>query len=496
VADSTTINAKEGNIAVNTDEPEVLITTIDQNNVGMHEDPTTGVQAIQVLLGYFYDPRTLTLTRGPFLIMGNSQGNGQITRHDVKYNPVSRQYIVVGNARQYENGIDLLMISRVNPQSVAGIDEPRVDTFVYDGLSNGLNYDDVSVAVSPQNGNFIIVAEHRVPDEANEAVFGSLFNSAGVALTTTPTRIDQLQSIGDEDDPDVIYLPKGNVFLYVGNTDGTLLQNKIVGTVIQTTTNDSGNLELSGVEQSLASPTGPAQGHPGSIENPFNGEIVTAFDAGNDTSLGELSYYTIGAGPSYTFTEARPQAPYLAGPVAGNPFRHQHPQLAADPNSGVMLIGYQARNSTVGYPNGYVFSVLDTNGAVMPSQLGAPYYLIGTVAGAIDTGVNFHNIKYDPFSDSFLAMGTAGASGTRAVYLASVTVTSLHLPPRPPLTITRSDNSVIVRWPASASDYILKSAGVITAPTWTTVSGSPVQNGAFLEQTVPISGNAFFRLEK
>jgi hypothetical protein len=173
----------------------------------------------------------------------------------------------------------------------------------------------------------------------------------------------------------VIYLTEKDVYLYVSNTDASgLLINKIVGSIIQTAPDSSGHLRVNGAEQSLAVRTGAAQGHPASIESPFNGEIITAFDTGgNDVSTGELSYFTIGAGPSYLFTSARPQVPYLNGPADGNPFRHQHPQLAADPNSGVFLLGYQARSSTLGYPNAYVFSVLDADGAVMPSQLGTPY---------------------------------------------------------------------------------------------------------------------------
>jgi hypothetical protein len=495
VADINSINAKEGNLAVNTDEPEILITTVDQSNSGGYIDPTTGNAAVEALVGYFYDPRTLALKRGPFFIMGNSQGNGQITRHDVKYNPVSHQYNVVGCARQYDNGADLLMIARVNPDSAAGAGDPLVAVLIYDGLTNTLSYDDVAVAVSDQNGNFIVVAEHKVAGEG-EGCYGALFGPDGTVLTPTPTRLDLLQSIGDEDDPDVVYLPKMDVFLYQSNTDGGPLANKIVGAIIQTTPDGSGNLQLSGPEQSLAITTGPAQGHAASIESPFNGEIVTAFDTGgNDQSTGEISYFTIGAGPSYSFAEARPQAPYLAGPAPGNPFRHQHPQLAADPNTGVFVLGHQGRNSTVGYPNAYVFSVLDANGAVMPSQLGAPYFLIDTPAGPTDTGANYHNIKYDPFSDSFVAVITAGNSGSRVVYLGSVTVTSLHLE-QVRLTIERSSGNVIIRWPASATGYALQSTSSLTTPNWAPAGGMPMPDGDFLKVTVPISGTQFFRLAK
>jgi hypothetical protein len=272
--------------------------------------------------------------------------------------------------------------------------EPLIDVSIYDGLTNTLSYDDVAIAVST-NGNFIVVAERKqTPGASTEGTYGALFGPDGTVLTPTPTRLDVLQPDGDEDDPDVVYLPLKNVFLYLSNTDAPGgLANRIVGTVIQTTPDAGGNLQLSGPEQSLASTTGPTQGHPASIENPFNGEIITAFDTGgNDRSTGELSYSRIGAGPSYTFTQARSQVPYLAGASQFNPFAHQHPQLAVDPNSGVFAIGYQARNSSVGLPNAYVFSLLDTNGALMPSQLGAPYFLVDSVAGAIETTVNFHNI--------------------------------------------------------------------------------------------------------
>jgi hypothetical protein len=494
VADAATINALGGNLAVNTDEPEILITTVDETNRGGYTDPTTDLPAVQALVGYFYDPRTLTPTRGPFFIMGNSRG--AINRQDVKYNPFSKEYIVAGCARTYDGTLDLVMISRLQPHSAAGANNPLINVFVFDGLMNGQSYDDVALAVSPRNGNFILVAEHKVAGEG-EGTYGALFGPDGFAITPTPTRIDRLQPVGDEDDPDVVYLPQKDVFLYISNTDGGPLANKIVGTVIETVDNGTGNLQLSGSEQPLASTSGPVQGHPASIENPFNGEIVTAFDiGGNNVSNGELSYFTIGGSPSYTFAQARSQAPYLVGSGANNPFAHQHPQLAADPNSGVFLIGYQAINSVIGLPNAYVFSVLDTNGAVMPSQLGTPYFLIDTVAGPVDTAVNYHNIKYDPFSDSFLAVATAGASGARTIYLASVMVTSMHLPPPPRLTIARDGNNVVIRWPVAATGYQLQATSDMVGASWAAAGGTSTVEGDMVKVTLPMSGNRFFRLEK
>lgn len=486
------LSPKEGNIAVNTDEPEVLVTTIDENNSGAYIDPTTGNPAVQSLIGYFYDPRTLTLKRGPFFIMGNA--NGQITRHDVKYNPVSHQYNVVGNARTYDPApADLIMIARVNPDSIAGVNDPLVNVFVYDGLANTLSYDDVSIAVSPKNGNFIVVAEHKVASEG-EGVYGALFSSSGAVLTPTPSRLDLAPVSGssDEDDPDVVYLPRKDVFLYVSNTDNNGLVNKIVGSVVQTTPS-GGNLQISGAEQLLSPGTG-TQGHPASFENPFNGEILTAYDGGNGTSIGKVSYYTIGAGPAYSFTSVRPEISYLAG-SGSNPFTQQHPQFAADPDSGVIVLGHYANGSSVGYPNAYVFSLLDTDGALLPSQLSIPYFLADSVAGPVDTGPDYHNVKYDRFSDSFIAVFTGGGSPTRVTYLTALSVTSSYLAP-PTLTITRSGANAILRWPATAVTYTLKATSSLTSPSWLPVGGTPNQVGAQLELTVPVSGNKFYRLEK
>jgi hypothetical protein len=495
VTDFNTINAKEGNVAANTHEPEILVTTIDQNNSGGYLDPTTTNTAVQAVIGHFYDPRTLISTRGPFLIMGNSLG--QITKHDVEYNAFSREYVIVGRAlARGPAGENLLMISRVNPNSVAGANEPLINVFVHDGLTNGLNYDDVSIAASAQNGNFIVVTEHNVAGESGEAAFGSMFSPTGGVLTPTATRLDLAQSTGDEDDPDVVYLPQKNIFLYISNTDGGPLFNHIVGSVIQTTPL-GGNLQVSGPEQSLSTGTG-TQGHPSAIENPFNGEIITAYDFGNGTAQGNLSFYNIGAGPAYTFTEARPEVAYFSG-AAPNPFRHQHPRLAADPNSGVILVAHQAYQSGVGLPNGYVFSLFDSTGTKMPTQLGTPYFLADSF-GVVETGPNDHSVTYDPSSDSFVAVFTANdpLGGNRVTYLASVSVTSSHLAAQPALTIERSGNDIVIRWPASATGYTLESSPGLTTPVWTgPAGGTPVPDGQFLKVTIPApTGTAFFRLER
>jgi hypothetical protein len=501
VSQVDTISAKEGNMAVNTEAPEVLVTTIDQNNSGGYVDPTSGNVAVQAIVGYFYDTRTLTLKRGPFFIMGNGSlgGTGQINRHDVKYNPVSHQYVVVGNARAYSaDATDVLMIARVNPDATAGANEPLADVFVYDGLTTSfaspLSYDDVSVAVSTKNGNFIVVAEHKEDSPSGEGAYGALFGPNGAVLTPTPAKLDLLQPTGDVDDPDVAYLPNKDVFFFFSNTDMSGgIGNHIVGSVVQTIA-AGGKLQVSGPEQSLSPGTG-VQGHPAVVENPFNGEIITAYDFGNGTAQGNLSYSKIGAGPGYAITQARSEIPYLAG-TGANPLKHQHPQLAVDPVSGLFIVGYQARESSVGLPNAYVFNLLDSDGAMMPSQFGkVPYYLTDNPAGPIDTGANYHNVKYDPSSGSFIVAFTAGNNPSRVLYLASLTVTSSHLAP-PSLTIERSGTSVVIRWPATAVGYALKATSSLASPVWAAAGGTPVADGAFLKVTLPVASGSFFRLER
>jgi hypothetical protein len=105
-------------------------------------------------------------------------------------------------------------------------------------------------------------------------------------------------------------------------------------------------------------------------------------------------------------------------------------------------------------------------------------------------------VKYDPFSDSFIVVATAGNSGSRAVYLASLAVTSLHLAQPVALSIQRSGANLIVRWPASATGYSLQSSSSLHAPQWLPAGGVPEREGDSLKVTLPASGTRFFRLVK
>jgi hypothetical protein len=274
------------------------------------------------------------------------------------------------------------------------------------------------------------------------------------------------------------------------------LANRIVGSVIQTTAAD-GKLQVSGPEQVLAADTGATQGHPAAIENPSNGEIITAYDFGNGTAQGNLSYYTIGAAPGFAFTEARPQVPYLNG-SGGDPLKHQHPQLAADPESGMIVVGYQAFESSVGYPNAYVFNLLDKNGAIQPGPFGAVPYFLTDSFGAISGSVNYHNIVFDPQSDSFIVAFNAPtpAGANQRTYISSFSVSSESAGSSVTLAVARAGANVILRWPVGATGFVLETTSNLGTPGWQPVAGVPVADGQELTVTVPATGTAFYRLKR
>ncbi len=493
------ISSKEAGVAANTLEPEVLVTTIDSANTAGLTDPITGQVALAALIGRFYDPRTLTPTSDPFIIVGNPVGD--ITRHDVKFNPVSKQYVVVANARASSPaGLDVPLIALVKTATDAGTGSPVAKAFVYDE-DTSYSYDDVAVAVSTKNGNFLMVAEYKFPDEG-EGVVGALFSSTGDLLSTGENRLDLLQSVGDEDDPDVTYLPAEDAFLYIVNTDNSNgstgpYGNRIVGAVVDTLPDGQGNL-VTRTEQPLADgqPAGTAEGHPAALENPFNGQVITAFDAGNGTANGTLSYLSIGPAPTYTFTPAGPEVPYLDG-TSGDPFNHQHPQLAADPDHGVIVVGFNATGSTVGNPEAYAVTLLGPDGQPLPSQLGAPY-LLADAPGGISNSANDHNIKYSPATGSFV-VAYAGTNPA-VTYLAALEVTASATTPggEVAVSIRTVANNLEVSWPADATDYVLQSSAALGPnSSWTAVSATPTQSGGTNTVGVTPTGSAqFYRLAK
>lgn len=490
------VTAKDSNLAASSDTPEVLVVSVDSTNAGNYTDPITQQPATMAMVGRFYDPRTLTPTSEPFIIFGNPSGT--LNRADVKYNPVSKQYVVVANARAYNAaGKDVALVAVVNPP--AGATPTVVKAFAHDPETDEA-YDDVSVAVSTRTGNFLLVAERKFTGEG-EGTVGALYDKTGTRLTAAFTRLDLLQTIGDEDDPDVVYLPERDAFLYVSNTDNSngstgTLGNRIVGSIVDPAPDAQGRLVVR-TEQPLGDgdPAGTPEGHPSSLLNPFNGQLITAYDAGNGTAAGDLSYYNIGPAPAFAFTQAQPEVPYLRG-TGGNPLKQQHPQLAADPVHGVILLGFNATGSEVGLPEAYVFRLLGPDGRPLAGQLGAPYFL-ADAPGGLGTSVNYHNVKFSPASGSFVAAYTSTPGIT---YLAALEITSSHLPSaeQPSLSVARSGGSVVLSWPASATGYQLQSqSGALVAGTWQPSGLTPTVEGSVARVTVPANGAAqFYRLAK
>jgi hypothetical protein len=484
----------EAAVAAHTTEPEVLVVSIDTANTIGFNDPISGQVATAAVVGRFYDPRTLAPTSEPFGILGNPSAG--FTKLDVAFNPVSRQYVVTSNARSSSptsNHVPHLAL--VNPASVAGANSPLVRAFAYQPDTD-TNFDDLALAVSTRNGNILLAAERNFPGEG-EGTVGALFDKDGVLLTPEFTRFDKLQTVGDEDDPDVVYLADRDVFLYVSNTDNSngstgTLSNRIVGSIVQTVPDSQGVLQTT-VEQPLGDGLPGTEGHPASLLNPFNGQLLTAFDHGNSTPNGEISYYNIGAGPTYAFTSARAEVPYLSG-VAGNPFKHQHPQFAVDPAKGVIVLGHQTFDSELGLPAAYVATLLGPDGLPLPSQLRLPYFVADSGAN-IGTGPNVQNVKYSPVSGSFLIVFNAGGLTS----LAALQVTSSHLPvaEAPELTIAADGANVVISWPAPSTGFVLQASSNLIPAAWGAAAGTVVEQGGRKTVTVsPSDATRFYRLNQ
>lgn len=491
------LSARECSVAASTNEPELLVTYIDPDNVGTFVDPISGLWPQGVMTGRFYDATTLQPTSDPFIVFGNP--DGQLSRNDVKYNPVSKQYVVVSNARGLGGGSDVALVALVNPASVAGENSPVAKAWVNDPGSDQ-SYDDVSVAVSSKNGNFLLACERKAAGEG-ESTVGVLYDQNGARLTPPYTRVDLLQSIGDEDDPDVIYHEDLDAFLYISNTDNSngstgTLSNRIVGSLVGTVPDGQGQLVV-GPEQPLGDglPEGRAEGHPAAVVNPSNGELIVAYDAGNGTAQGDLAYVTIGVAPEtfdFSFTPSMPEVPYLDG-ADGDPFNHQHPQLAADPVSGVIAVGMNATGSALGIPDAYAFVLLGPDGLPLPSQLGAPYFLADS-PGGLGNSANYHQLRYSPVSESFVAVFSSGAGVT---YLASFAVLPSEVGPvePPPLAITRDSGGIMITWPASASGFDLQSTGTLSPADWQSSGLTPTVEGDQSKVTVtPEAAAQFYRL--
>ena len=423
---------KEAALAINTTSPEVLFTTISSPfdfGSGADEliDPITGEASTEALVGYFYNPITMEPVGEPFVIVGNPDGGLQ--KHDVKYNPISNQYnVVVAADSRGSAGSRVLLVGIINPADVAGPENRIASAFVHEEDSD-VSFQDTAVATSTRNGNFLIVAEYQLPDQG-EAVVGMLFDSAGTLLSPPVTRLDQIVPEADEDDPDVVYLPENDAFLFLTNTDNEQNPNVITGAIIGANVDAEGNLVI-GEQQILGQRrlAGTNQGHPSAIENPFTGEFIGAFDYDNGADGGDLFYFNIGSAPNYVLTEARPQIPYLES-LDNNPYNHRHPQMALDFNSGVIALMTNPHGSVASEPlrNGIGFTLLGKDGTPLPgADLDGEFYhtfvptfdpLDENSNPTISNDANYYNIKYDPFSDAFIGVWTDASAFTFAVKLA------------------------------------------------------------------------------
>jgi hypothetical protein len=72
---------------------------------------------------------------------------------------------------------------------------------------------------------------------------------------------------------------------------------------------------------------------------------------------------------------------------------------------------------------------------------------------------------------------------------------AVQTPGAPSLTITRSGNSAIVSWPATASAFTLQTNSTITPSGWAGYGGVTITNAGTISITItPPAGNLFFRL--
>ncbi len=489
------IAAREAGVAASSRRPEALVISIDNANTRGFLDPITGELATGILIGYFYNPLTLQPVGEPFPILGNP--GGALNRSAVVYNPVTDQYAVVTTARPYgANGRNLPLVAFVNSSTNA----TRIAKTIIHDVDAPADYDDIAVAVSTRNGHTLVVAEYQFGDldpAEGEGAVGWMYDISGNHLGNPWTRLDVIQPEGDEDDPDVVYLPKADAFFFLTNTDApseTALKNRLVGSGVGTTVGNDGQLILGQVGSLDAQRLeGLPQGHPSAIENPFNGEVVVAFDYGNGQANGDLSFSKIGAAPAYSLVTARPQVPYSEGD-GGSPLAHRHPRLAVDPNAGVFVVSHNRRDSATGLANAMVFALFDSSGQPLPSRPEGQYLLAEGIDGTpVPNDANYHEIAYDPNSGAFLV---AYNEDNRRTRLARLRITSRHLVGGGDVTLTvrRVTAGIEIAWPKSAANPTLESAASVEGP-WTAVNVSPVTDGDQAVATLPMVGSStYFRL--
>lgn len=407
---------KEAGMAVNEKEQEVLFVTIDTIPVG--DDTITGEPVQQAVMGTYYDPVTMKQMGEPFLIMGNP--NGALQKMSVTYNSFSNRYFVAVAADSYSpTGMRVPLMAIVNPYSVAKTSGSIFKAWNWDP-ETAVNYQDTAVAASSKNGNQLYISEYSPAGETGEGVIGLLYDKDGNLLTKENTRLDQLEPERDEDDPDLYYLPKNDVFLFITNIDTSTSKNRISATVIQPNPSAEGKLQQGNQQVVSQLRKDFDAGHPSAIENPFTGEFIGVLDYANGAEGGDIFYFNIGGAPDYTLTESRPQIAYFEA-TGSAPFVQRHPRIAVDPNSGVFVISHNAREGSF---QGMVFTLLGPDGSILPGRPDDLYKLVETTS-TVSNDANWHDVKYDPYSDSFLIIYATEDNYTNVVRLK---ITSNHMP--------------------------------------------------------------------
>ena len=420
-------------LAINTKAPEILVTTVfnGYNNIdianafGFLFDPISGEENIGVLIGYRVNSITGARIGEPFIILGNP--NGEIQKNDVKYNPVTDQYVVVAEARGISaNGLNIPVIALVN--SAAGVDaggENVAKVVNHDNDAADHQYQDVGLAVSSKNGNFMIVAEFQ-QEGFGEGVSGAIYDQEANLLSKVVNRLDTIAQDRDEDDPDVSYAPMADMFIFNTNIDPVDGEpNRISLTAVQTMPDANGDL-VTGAQQIVSNTRVEAtsQGHPSAVENPFNGEFIVAFDYANGAAGGDLVYLRMN--DDLSFTETSAQVPYLEA-TGGDPFNHRHPQIGIDTNRCYMLLAHNA-NGGNRYPGvvGMAFTILDEDGQILPgrSETFFGFHGFSRTEAGISNDPNHNNVQFDPFSRKFYSVVNDQTGVTRLISLSLEVSTS------------------------------------------------------------------------
>lgn len=490
--------SKYAGIAINTNSPEILVTTVfngynqidTADSVGFLFDPVSGEENQGVLVGYRVNSISGARIGEPFIIMGNPKGD--IQKNDVRYNPVTDQYVVVAENRGIsDNGLNIPVIALVNSAAKFEADGENVAKVVFhDAEAADHQYQDVGLAVSTANGNFMIVAEYQ-QEGFGEGVSGAIYDQQANLISRVVNRLDTLEQDRDEDDPDVSYAPVADLFIFTTNIDPSNGPNRITLTPIETSPDANGDL-ITGTQQIVSNTRVEEtnQGHPSVTENPFNGEFIVAFDYGNGAAGGDLVYLELNDDLSFSPTSS--QVPYLEAD-GNDPFGHRHPQIAADTNRCIMLLGHNA-NGGASFPgvNGMAFTLLDENGQILPgrSERFFGFHGFSPTMSSISNDPNVTNVGYDHFSRKFYAVINDNSGRTRLLSL-SLEVNSEdwdgiyrvpgEIPTEIEITSIAADgNQVTIEFIGN-----LQSAPTVTGP-WSDISSS---NGSY---TTDLDEDALF----